>query len=98
MNTTRKPSSETPDTELANVLEPELGKLLDPSEGINEKAKGAPVYDERGNVRPRGTKGARPMTYDERREIARKLADDAGDKPAKRARRTARKAAAAKAK
>lgn len=30
-----------------------------------------PVYDERGNVRPRGTKGARPMTLAERKGIAR---------------------------
>ncbi len=33
----------------------------------------APVYDERGNVRPHGTKGARPMSYDERVAIAKKL-------------------------
>lgn len=32
-----------------------------------------PVYDERGNVRPHGTPGARYMTKDERIEIARKL-------------------------
>lgn len=32
-----------------------------------------PVYDERGNVRPRGTEGARPMTLAERKAIARKL-------------------------
>lgn len=32
-----------------------------------------PVYDERGNVRPRGTKGARPMTLAQRKAIARKL-------------------------
>ena len=39
-----------------------------------------PVYDERGNVRPRGTEGARPMTYEERVEIAKRLAE--GDAPA----------------
>jgi hypothetical protein len=33
-----------------------------------------PVYDERGNVRPRGTKGAKPMSYDERVKIAQRLA------------------------
>jgi hypothetical protein len=33
-----------------------------------------PVYDERGNVRPRGTKGAKPMTYAERVAIAQRLA------------------------
>lgn len=30
-----------------------------------------PVYDERGNVRPRGTEGARPMSWDERVELAK---------------------------
>ena len=39
-----------------------------------EKRDDAPVYDERGNVRPRGTEGARPMTYAERVEIARRIA------------------------
>lgn len=29
-----------------------------------------PVYDDRGNVRPRGTKGARPMTFEERVAVA----------------------------
>jgi hypothetical protein len=33
-----------------------------------------PVYDERGNVRPRGTKGAKPMTYAQRVAIAERLA------------------------
>lgn len=33
----------------------------------------APVYDERGNVRPRGTAGARPMSYEERVEVARRI-------------------------
>lgn len=33
----------------------------------------AQVYDERGNVRPVGTPGARPMTYAERVEIAAAL-------------------------
>ena len=36
--------------------------------------KDPPVYDERGNVRPRGTPGARPMTKDERKRIAAALA------------------------
>jgi multidrug efflux pump subunit AcrA (membrane-fusion protein) len=43
----------------------------------NEPAKARdvpPVYDERGNVRPRGTKGARSMTYAERVKIAKRLA------------------------
>jgi hypothetical protein len=34
-----------------------------------------PVYDERGNVRPRGTPGAKPMTKAERIKIAKRLAD-----------------------
>ena len=37
-------------------------------------AKDAPVYDERGNVRPHGTEGARPMSYAERVKIAERLA------------------------
>lgn len=44
----------------------------------NEPAKARevpPVYDERGNVRPRGTEGARPMTYEERVKIAKALAE-----------------------
>ena len=32
-----------------------------------------PVYDERGNVRPRGTEGARPMDYDERVDVAEQV-------------------------
>ena len=44
-----------------------------------------PVYDERGNVRPRGTKGARPMSYAERVAIATRIA--AGDEPTKSTRR-----------
>lgn len=32
-----------------------------------------PVYDKRGNVRPRGTKGARPMSYAERVAIAKRI-------------------------
>lgn len=44
------------------------------SEGIDEKAEDAPVYDSRGNVRPRGTKDARRMTFEERAEIAQRLA------------------------
>lgn len=39
-----------------------------------ELDKDAPVYDERGNVRPRGTKGAKPMTYEQRVAIAKRLA------------------------
>lgn len=34
-----------------------------------------PVYDERGNVRPRGTPGAKPMTKAERVRIAARLRD-----------------------
>lgn len=64
--------------------------------GTADKKPDPPVYDERGNVRPRGTKGARPMTYAERVKIAKQIQDEAEGKPAKRARRTARKAAAAK--
>lgn len=44
----------------------------DPPEG-EEPDPDPPVYDERGNVRPRGTPGARPMTKAERVAIARKL-------------------------
>lgn len=36
-----------------------------------------PVYDDRGNVRPRGTEGARPMTKAERKAIAASLRDEA---------------------
>lgn len=32
-----------------------------------------PVYDERGNVRPHGTKGAKPMTFAQRKAIAERL-------------------------
>lgn len=41
-----------------------------PAKPIDELADGAPVYDERGNVRPKGTPGARRMTHDERAAIA----------------------------
>lgn len=44
---------------------------------VDEKAADAPVYDERGNVRPRGTKGAKPMTFDERKRIAAKVQAEA---------------------
>lgn len=42
-----------------------------------------PVYDERGNVRPRGTEGAKPMTFAERVAIAKKLGagEPVGDEP-----------------
>lgn len=33
-----------------------------------------PVYDSRGNVRPRGTPGAKPMTFAQRKAIAKRLA------------------------
>lgn len=36
----------------------------------------APVYDDRGNVRPRGTEGARPMSYAERVAIATQSAKE----------------------
>lgn len=37
-----------------------------------------PVYDDRGNVRPRGTEGAEPMTYPERVDVAERVsAEDA---------------------
>lgn len=42
---------------------------------VTAEAAGEPVYDARGNVRPHGTRGARPMTYAERVEIAGRLAD-----------------------
>lgn len=32
-----------------------------------------PVYDKRGNVRPRGTEGAKPMTLAQRKAIAARL-------------------------
>lgn len=43
-----------------------------------EPAADLPVYDERGNVRPRGTEGARPMTFEERVEIAERLGSTEG--------------------
>ena len=52
----------------------ELDTGIDPSDGVDEKADDAPVYDERGNVRPRGTQGARPRTYEERVAIAERIA------------------------
>lgn len=36
-----------------------------------------PVYDERGNVRPHGTPGAKPMTYAQRVALAGRLAAEA---------------------
>lgn len=52
------------------------------AEGYDPSAEPDPVYyDDRGNVRPRGTEGARPMTYAERVEIARRIA--AGEDPSK---------------
>lgn len=42
----------------------------------DEKAEDAPVYDERGNVRPHGTEGARPMTYAERVDLAKRQRND----------------------
>lgn len=38
-----------------------------------------PVYDERGNVRPRGTKGAKPMTKAQREAIAATLRAEVED-------------------
>lgn len=38
-----------------------------------DKVDDRPVYDKRGNVRPRGTEGARPMTFNERARIAARL-------------------------
>lgn len=46
-----------------------------PAKPIDELADGAPVYDERGNVRPKGTPGARRMTHAERAAIAQALAE-----------------------
>lgn len=58
------------------------------SDHVDELATDAPVYDERGNVRPRGTKGARPMTYAERVEIARRIAaGEPLDEPAPKSRK-----------
>lgn len=85
--------------------ERQAARIAEAREELHEDEKGnpvpaakpdPPVYDERGNVRPRGTKGAKPMTYAERVAIAKRIQDESGDKPAKRARRTARKAAARK--
>lgn len=45
-----------------------------------------PVYDERGNVRPRGTKGARPMSFAERAAIAQGIKAEAKAKAAPRRR------------
>lgn len=44
----------------------------DPTEPVDPDP---PVYDERGNVRPRGTPGAQPMTKAERVKIAARLRD-----------------------
>lgn len=41
---------------------------------VDETAEDAPWYDDRGNVRPRGTKGAKPRTLAERKAIAKRLA------------------------
>lgn len=60
----------------------------------DEQKTDEPVYDERGNVRPRGTEGARPMSYDERVAIAQGIKDEAAEeKPADEApkKRRARK-------
>ena len=65
MTRKQKQSSDTPDAQLDTGI--------DPAEGINETGKDAPVYDERGNVRPRGTKGAKPMSYAQRVELAARL-------------------------
>lgn len=43
--------------------------------GTDDVDPDPPVYDERGNVRPRGTKGAKPMTLAQRKAIARKIAN-----------------------
>lgn len=53
-------------------LDPDTGKPVPP---LAASKISPPEYDERGNVRPRGTPGARPMTYDERVKIAKRLAD-----------------------
>lgn len=70
-------------------LDVETGKPVPPSAASKMPP---PVYDARGNVRPRGTKGAKPMTYAERVAIAQRLAagevivaageDDRPDDPA----------------
>ncbi|MGL5929947.1 MAG: hypothetical protein ACRCY8_13515 [Dermatophilaceae bacterium] len=39
-----------------------------------EPDRTVPVYDERGNVRPYGYPGARPLSYNERVRIAARLA------------------------
>ena len=57
----------------ADQAEPDDGR-------VDEKAPDAPVYDERGNVRPRGTEGAKPMSFEERAALARKQ-DRGGDVP-----------------
>lgn len=68
------------DQAMANV-QAYLGDLIaedsgafDPTEAEADRDPDPPVYDERGNVRPRGTPGARPMTKAERTDIARRLA------------------------
>lgn len=55
-----------------DVVEPEALDLEPAAEPAVEPDP--PVYDERGNVRPHGTPGARPMTYAERMAIAERLA------------------------
>ncbi|MBS2939584.1 hypothetical protein KDN32_17735 [Nocardioides sp. J2M5] len=56
-----------------------------------DKEPDPPVYDERGNVRPRGTEGARPMSYAERVEIARRIAAGEDLDPQPKRPRTSRK-------
>lgn len=50
----------------------ELGENPDGSAKQVEPSIDPPVYDNRGNVRPRGTKGAKPMTFAERVKVAKK--------------------------
>lgn len=61
--------------------QPEVQQLVDSATQAMAQAESdetpdldPPVYDERGNVRPRGTEGAVPMTKAERKAIARRLA------------------------
>lgn len=58
-----------------SAAQPEKAERLDEKAGAD-----APVYDERGNVRPRGTKGAKPMSFEERAALAKKQ-DRGGDVP-----------------
>lgn len=76
----KAPIVEAIEAEVA-AAQPEVEQLVADATRADQIAAGEvnadpdpPVYDERGNVRPRGTEGARPMTKAERKAIAKRLA------------------------